>query len=67
MISAHSDDIHATAELMRRYLLDDPETGHYFWAGKGLADARLLIRRRPAWRGREPVLLLAHGTWAGES
>jgi hypothetical protein len=35
------------------------------WPGISLAGARLLARRCPAWRRREPDLLLSHGTWEG--
>jgi hypothetical protein len=35
--------------------------------GMSLAGTRLLARRCPAWRRREPGLRLAHGTWEGAS
>src|SRR6266508_992598 len=39
--------------------------GVTFWPGKSLAETRLLARRCPAWRRREPDLRLSHGTWEG--
>ena len=36
--------------------------GFHFGPGKSLAGARLLARRCPAWRPREPGLLLSRGT-----
>jgi hypothetical protein len=39
--------------------------GVTFWPGISLAGVRLLARRCPAWRRREPDLLLPCGTWEG--
>jgi hypothetical protein len=39
------------------------EPGRSFCPRMSLAGARRLARRRPAWRRREPDLLLLHGTW----
>jgi hypothetical protein len=39
--------------------------GTTFRPGMSLADTRLLARWCPAWRWREPGLLLLHGTWEG--
>ena len=36
-----------------------------FGVGRSLAGARLLARRCPVWRRREPGLRLVHGTWEG--
>jgi hypothetical protein len=41
------------------------EPGRLNGSGMSLAGARLLARRCPAWRRREPGLRLLHGTWEG--
>jgi hypothetical protein len=41
------------------------EPGTTFRPGRSLAGVRLLARRCPAWRRREPDLLLPCGTWEG--
>ncbi len=41
------------------------EPGRILSPGMSLAGTRLLARRCPAWRRREPGLRLAHGTWEG--
>src|SRR6266540_3149845 len=51
--------------LTRRYRLGDIRTGYSFRPGISLAGVRLLARRCPAWRRREPDLLLPYGTWEG--
>ncbi len=42
-----------------------PEPGRLNGSGMSLAGARVLARRCPAWRRREPGLPLLHGTWEG--
>jgi len=39
--------------------------GYVFDLGMSLTDTRLLVRWCPAWRWREPDLLLPRGTWEG--
>src|SRR5437764_14272354 len=39
--------------------------GQIFGSGMSLAGARLLARWCPAWKRREPDLLLPYGTWEG--
>ncbi len=55
-----------TAEDVSRVKQMASKPGHMNSAGMSLAGARLLARRRPAWRRREPDLRLLHGTWEGK-
>jgi len=41
--------------------------GRHLGSGMSLAGIRLLAKRCPAWRRREPGLRLSHGTWEGTS
>ena len=53
--------------LKRRYLIRwHRNRGVVGLPGMSLAGARVLARRCPAWRRREPGLRLLHGTWEGE-
>src|SRR6266567_5845350 len=51
--------------LTCRNLETTSEPGSQCNPGMSLAGARLLARRCPACRWREPGLLLLHGTWEG--
>jgi hypothetical protein len=54
-----------TADDMSKHTQTTPKPGCHFGSGMSLAGARLLARRCPAWRRREPGLRLLHGTWEG--
>jgi hypothetical protein len=54
-----------TADDMSKHTQTTPKPGCHFGSGMSLAGARLLARRCPAGRRREPDLRLLHGTWEG--
>lgn len=54
-----------TADDMSKHTETTSKPGCHFGSGMSLAGARLLARRCPAWRRREPDLRLLHGTWEG--